>query len=146
MKYFLILCSSLLFPFIGKAQGSASGNESTSVAKGDTATKARVFNYVEQQPMPGFDPSEYLQANLHYPREARKANIEGKVIVKFVIDEIGTVSDVHIVRGIGGGCDEEAQRVVAAMPKWKPGTQNGKAVKVYFTLPINFVLEDRRKR
>ena len=100
-----------------------------------------IFNYVEQQPAPSFDMPAYLQKNLHYPDAAREGNIEGRVIVKFVVNEDGGVSDVTIVRGIGGGCDEEAKRVVAAMPHWKAGKQNGKAVKVYFTLPIQFKLE-----
>jgi protein TonB len=62
-------------------------------------------------------------------------------VVKFVVNEDGHISEVQVVRGIGGGCDEEAKRVVQAMPAWKPGKQNGKAVKVYFTLPIQFKLE-----
>ncbi len=145
MKPFLVFFSFLLVPLTGISQTKAIlSSESNSVVNGDT-TKPRVFNYVEEQPAPGFSVPEYLQNNMHYPDEARKNNIQGRVIVKFIVDELGNIVDVHTIRGIGGGCDEEAQRVVAAMPKWKPGTQNGKLVKVYFTLPINFVLEDPKK-
>jgi protein TonB len=100
-----------------------------------------IFSYVEQMPVSGYDMSAYLSKNLHYPDAARESNIEGRVLVKFVVNEDGAVSDVQVQRGIGGGCDEEAKRVVAAMPNWKPGKQNGKPVKVYFTLPIMFKLE-----
>jgi len=100
-----------------------------------------IFQYVEQPPTFDGDYTAYLAKNLKYPDNARENNIEGRVIVKFVVNEDGKVSDVQVVRGIGGGCDEEAKRVVAAMPHWKPGKQNGKAVKVYFNLPIVFKLE-----
>ena len=100
-----------------------------------------IFNYVEQMPAAGYDMAKYLQDNLRYPDAARESNIDGRVIVKFVVNEDGSVSDVQIVRGIGAGCDEEAKRVVSKMPPWKPGKQNGKPVKVYFTLPIVFKLE-----
>ena len=100
-----------------------------------------IFTYVEQMPAPSYDRDKYLHDNLKYPASAHDNNISGRVIVKFIVDENGAVGDVQIVRGIGGGCDEEAKRVVSSMPKWKPGKQNGKPVKVYFTLPINFTLE-----
>lgn len=96
---------------------------------------------VEQMPVPGFDMDEYLGKNLHYPAAASENNIQGRVGIRFVVNEDGSVSNVQVTRGIGGGCDEEAVRVVSAMPKWKPGRQNGKPVKVYFQLPINFRLD-----
>jgi protein TonB len=100
----------------------------------------QIFQYVEQ--MPEFnDISGYLSKNVRYPEQARSNNVEGRVILKFVVNEDGSVSGITILRGIGSGCDEEAKRVLAAMPKWKPGKQNGRAVKVYFTLPIVFKLE-----
>jgi protein TonB len=71
---------------------------------------------------------------------ARETHIEGRVTIKFVVNEDGSISNAKVVRAIGGGCEEEALRVINSMPKWKPGKQNGKAVKVYFTLPVNFVL------
>src|SRR5690606_40561391 len=83
----------------------------------------------------------WLQNNLRYPDQAREAGQEGKVFVKFVVSEDGSISDVQIQRGFGYGSEEEAKRVVRMMPKWTPGKQNGRAVKVYFNLPITFRLE-----
>lgn len=84
---------------------------------------------------------EYLKKNLKYPQRAIDANITGTVHVGFVVNENGSISQVKVLRGIGGGCDKEAIRVVKAMPKWKPGKQRGKAVKCSFTLPVRFVLK-----
>lgn len=97
--------------------------------------------YAEEMPQFMGDIIAYLSSHLHYPDAARSQNIEGKVIIKFVVNEDGSVSDAKVSRGIGGGCDEEAVRVVSGMPKWKPGKHMGKAVKVYYTLPIRFTLE-----
>lgn len=101
----------------------------------------QIFTYVEQMPEFNGNVQEYLANKLRYPDQAREAGIEGRVIVKFVVNEDGDISDAQVVRGIGGGCDEEALRVVKSMPKWKAGKQNGRPVKVYFTLPISFRLE-----
>ena len=84
--------------------------------------------------------AEYLQKNINYPQRAKELNIEGKVYLKFVIDEYGNVGNVSVQRGIGYGCDEEAVRVVRKMPRWKPGKQGGRPVKVWFNLPIDFKL------
>jgi protein TonB len=101
----------------------------------------QIYTYVEQMPESSVDVTSYLAKNIRYPEQAKENNIEGRVILKFVVNEDGAVSDISVVRGIGGGCDEEAKRVVAGMPKWKPGKQNGRPVKVYFTLPIVFKLQ-----
>lgn len=101
----------------------------------------QIFTYVEQMPEFNGNVQEYLGNKLRYPDQAREAGIEGRVIVQFVVNEDGDISDAVVKRGIGGGCDEEALRVVKSMPKWKPGKQNGRPVKVYFTLPISFKLE-----
>jgi len=101
----------------------------------------KVYSYVEQMPSAPYEMNEYLAKNIHYPKAARKASVQGRVIVQFVVNEDGSISDVKVLRGIGAGCDEEAARVVREMPKWKPGKQNGKAVKTSFTQPISFRLE-----
>lgn len=98
--------------------------------------------YIEHMPSAGFVINEYLSENIIYPKAARKAGIEGRVIVKFVVDEDGAICDVRLLKGIGGGCDEEAVKVVSEMPFWNPGIQNGETVRVYFTLPITFRLTD----
>jgi protein TonB len=83
----------------------------------------------------------YLRDNLNYPRIAKEAGITGTVYVNFVIDAQGKVTNVTLIRGIGGGCDEEALRVVSGMPAWKPGKNGGRAVRVGFSMPIRFILE-----
>ncbi|MFN3940550.1 MAG: energy transducer TonB, partial [Chitinophagales bacterium] len=99
---------------------------------------------VEEMPtFPGGDKAlyEYLAKNIKYPAVAKDNGIEGKVYIKFVVNEDGSVSQVSLARGIGGGCDEEAMRVVSGMPKWTPGKQRGKNVKVWYTLPVYFKLQ-----
>ncbi|HNQ20779.1 MAG TPA: energy transducer TonB [Bacteroidales bacterium] len=102
-----------------------------------------IFTFVEEYPeFPGGDKAlrEYILNNIKYPEVARTSGITGTVYVQFVVEKDGSISDVKVVRGIGGGCDEEAGRVVKSMPRWKPGKQRGQPVRVYFTLPIEFKL------
>ncbi len=103
-----------------------------------------VFTIVEEMPsFPGGDAerNKFLAANIQYPQQATENGIQGTVYVSFVVDSKGNVTDVKILRGIGGGCDEEALRVVRMMPKWHPGKQNGKNVRVLFNMPIYFKLQ-----
>lgn len=81
---------------------------------------------------------KFLSYFLIYPFEAQNAGIKGKVLVEFIIDEIGIISDVNVTKGIGYGCDEAAAYAVNNLPDWKPGYQRGKPVKVRMTLPITF--------
>ncbi len=83
----------------------------------------------------------WLGKNLSYPAIAVRNGIEGKVYVKFIVEKDGTISTLEVVKGIGFGCDEAALRTLQKMPKWNPGKQNGRAVRVYFTLPISFKLQ-----
>ncbi len=99
-----------------------------------------VYNYVEHMPEFNGDLKLYMASNIHYPDEARKAGVEGRVVLSFVVNEDGKVSDIQVLRGISTACDEEAIRVVKEMPDWKPAKQNGKAVKVRYTLPVIFSL------
>lgn len=110
-------------------------------------TKARfgssVYTFVEKMPeYPGGVDAlmNYLSKNIKYPKAARKNNIQGKVFLKFVVSADGSINNVTIIRGIGGGCEEEAVRVVENMPRWFPGYANGEAVDVWYTLPIVFTL------
>ncbi len=114
-------------------------NAQQTPAVGPTPT---IFRYVEVMPKANYDLSKYLSENIHYPDTARKYNIEGRVLIKFVVTEDGIISDCQILKGIGGGCDEEALRVIKNLPPWIPGKQDGKPVKVYYTLPIVFKLTD----
>ena len=81
---------------------------------------------------------KYIQDNRQYPDEAKENDVHGKVLVSFIVERDGTLSDVKVKRGIGSGCDEEAVRVITSMPKWKPGEQGGKAVRTSLTLPVTF--------
>ncbi|WP_462318924.1 energy transducer TonB, partial [Marinilabilia sp.] len=103
-----------------------------------------VFFIVEDMPeFPGGDAAlhKYLATSVEYPVIAQENGIQGRVYVKFVINTDGSVTDVQIARGVDPSLDKEALRVVRDMPKWKPGKQRGKAVRVSYTVPINFVLQ-----
>lgn len=103
-----------------------------------------VFFIVEDMPeFPGGDAAlhKYLATSVEYPVIAQENGIQGRVYVKFVINTDGSVTDVQIARGVDPSLDKEALRVVRNMPKWKPGKQRGKAVRVSYTVPINFVLQ-----
>ncbi len=104
----------------------------------------QIFVVVEAMPeYPGGDAArmEFLNKNIKYPTMARESGIQGRVYVTFVVEKDGSVTDVRVLRGIGGGCDEEAVRVVKAMPKWIPGRQRNKPVRVQFNLPVRFTLQ-----
>ncbi|MCD4772627.1 MAG: TonB family protein [Bacteroidales bacterium] len=110
----------------------------------DEVEEAEIFTVVESMPkFPGGEGAmnKYLGKNIEYPQMARESGIHGRVYVTFVVETDGRVTDIKILRGIGGGCDEEAVRVVKNMPKWNPGKQRGKPVRVQFNLPIKFTLQ-----
>lgn len=103
-----------------------------------------VFVLVEEMPeFPGKDIARisFLSRNIIYPQQATEKGIEGTVYISFIVDSAGNIFNAKILRGIGGGCDEEALRVLNLMPRWIPGRQNGKNVAVLFTMPIIFSLD-----
>jgi TonB family protein len=85
----------------------------------------------------------YLAKTIRYPKVARDNNVQGRVILTFVIEKDGSVSDIKVLRGIGSGCDEEAVRAIKASPKWIAGRQNGKKVRTQFSVPVQFALEKK---
>lgn len=102
-----------------------------------------IFEIVETAPTPegGMEQwNAYLRKNLKYPSQAKRMGIEGTVYISFVVNSDGSIQDVKLLRGIGAGCDEEALRVVQNAPKWNPGKQRGRAVRVQMSLPIRFKL------
>ena len=106
--------------------------------------EAEIFKVVEEMPeFPGGAAKmmEFIQKNIKYPLMARESDIQGRVFVNFVVEPDGSITNVTVMRGIGGGCDEEALRVVQSMPNWKPGKQRGSAVRCSFTVPIIFKLQ-----
>ena len=104
-----------------------------------------IYQMVEVMPeFPGGTAKmmDYLSKNIKYPEEAKEKGISGRVFLSFVIEKDGAVSNVKVAKGIGKECDDEALRVVKAMPKWKPGLQKGKPVRVNYMLPIFFKLDE----
>ena len=100
-----------------------------------------IFVIVEDSPMPIGGMSafyQYVNNNIKYPIQALTLNIEGRVFVQFIVGKDGSLTDITVIRGIGGGCDEEAIRVVKGAPEWNPGKQRGKPVRVKMVLPIIF--------
>ncbi|MDB5286264.1 MAG: energy transducer TonB [Mucilaginibacter sp.] len=103
----------------------------------------QIFTAVEQSPaFPGGDAkfNAYLGKAIRYPAIARENNVQGRVILTFVVERDGSLTDIKVVRGIGSGCDEEAIRALKASPKWKPGIQNGRPVRVQYSVPVQFAL------
>ncbi|MBC8319584.1 MAG: M56 family metallopeptidase [Bacteroidetes bacterium] len=139
----LVGLSLVLFACSGPMQDDAVvENKKTEIISDDPD----VFTVVEQMPEYSGGMDElitYLSNNIKYPIEAKEKGIQGKVFVSFIVDTDGGVIKAKVIRGIGGGCDEEAVRVVSSMPNWIPGKQRGELVKVSYNIPINFVLDEK---
>lgn len=104
----------------------------------------KVFDVVEQMPQYPGGPSalfEYLSKNIRYPAVAEENGIQGRVIVTFVVEKDGSITDVKVAKSVDPSLDKEAQRVVKSMPHWIPGKQNGSAVRVKYTVPVTFRLQ-----
>ncbi|TGE17153.1 energy transducer TonB [Hymenobacter elongatus] len=120
------------------------GAAGTDSGAATVAPPAKPFVYVEVMPEFAGGISalrQYMQRNLHFPRQALAAAISGKVFVSFTVQADGSISDVQVLKGLGYGTDEEAARVVSNMPSWTPGRQNSRPVAVRYTLPITFQYE-----
>jgi len=122
--------------FFDKDGGMAAGNATIPPAP-------YVYSYVEQMPVACYSVNDYIAESLKYPEAARAHNIEGRVIIKFVINDDGSVTDAVVVRGIEKSCDEMALQVISSMPSWLPGMQNGSPVHTYFTMPVVFKLTQK---
>lgn len=138
---------SVINPVIKGANGTGYAildfNQQTNQMIDATVGEDEVFSIVEEQPEPVGGMKQfyqYITESLQYPAEAKNAGIEGKVYVQFVIQEDGSLHDVAAIKGIGGGCDEEAVRVIEEGPNWVPGKQRGKNVRVRMVMPIAFRL------
>lgn len=104
----------------------------------------KVFDVVEQMPSFPGGPSalmEWLSNNVKYPVVAQENGVQGRVVVSFVVERDGSITDVKVVRGVDPSLDREASRVVRAMPRWIPGKQNGSAVRVKYNVPVAFRLQ-----
>ena len=124
-------------------------NDSSESKPTETSREAKVGEngeYMVCEEMPEFpggmaECMKYLGKNVKYPEDCKKEGVDGRVIVQFVVYEDGSIKDAKVVRGIHPSLDKEALRVVEGMPKWKPGKQDGKAVKVKYTIPVSFKLQ-----
>lgn len=109
----------------------------------DKSADKEIKDFASVEVLPEFEGGmagwgAYLQKTLKYPEEAKKNNIQGRVILSFVVEKDGSLTEIKVLRGIGGGADEESVRVLSESPKWKPGIQNGRPVRVAYTMPIFF--------
>lgn len=143
----------ILLPLASVAQHANPAIINDSVRLVDSATgavtlkhKSEVLRFADRMPEPPYDLYKYLSTHIDYPRKARKEKIRGKVMIRFVVDTDGTIIEPEVVRSVHPLLDAEALAVVTNMPKWKPGKQDGKPVKVYFSLPINFNLSEPDKK
>lgn len=106
--------------------------------------ETKVFDVVEEMPQFPGGPSalfEYLSKNIRYPVVAEENGVQGRVIVTFVVERDGSITDVKVIKSVDPSLDKEAQRVVKSMPHWIPGKQNGSAVRVKYTVPVTFRLQ-----
>lgn len=131
--------------FIGSISVSAMGISQIKETKGFAFSQEAIKDFASVDVLPEFPGGmkgwgDYLQSSLKYPDELRKNKITGRVILSFIVLKNGSITDVKVLRGIGGGADEEAVRVVKESPKWKPGILKGEPVNVAYTMPIFFQL------
>ena len=125
---------------VAHVSGPAMGPPAATQEEGD---EGEVFEIVEQNPMfPGGNEAlmKWLSKNLKYPASAQENGIQGRVLVQFVVNKDGSIVEPKVLRSVDPALDKEALRVVSAMPKWQPGKQRGKTVRVRFTLPVTFRL------
>lgn len=122
-----------------------------------SSQRAEIFKVVEEMPaFPGCEEktdrtekkkcstekmNTFIYSNLLYPEIAKESAVQGIVVVRFAVEKDGSLTNIEVVRDIGAGCGEEALRIVKAMPKWNPGKQRGREVRVQFNLPVKFKLD-----
>ncbi|WP_316749983.1 TonB family protein [Pedobacter gandavensis] len=126
-------------PQVGKGGGGVVSSGGPAEIDNEIYNAAGVEVYPEfEGGMKGW--AKFLQRNLRYPELAQENGVQGRVLVSFVIERDGSISDVKLINGIGSGCDEEALRVIRKSPRWKPGRQNAETVRVRYTIPLAFAL------
>lgn len=128
---------------VSASQNTAVANYTPPVEDQDVQQQ-QIFVVVEDMPhFPGGEAAlmKYLGTHIQYPDLAKESGIQGTVFINFVVEPNGHIDHVKVLRGIGGGCDQEAVKVVKNMPKWVPGKQRGKPVRVSFNLPVKFTLQ-----
>ena len=132
MKKLILIAALSFIAFASKAQTQTPVTDST------------IYNSVQEPPVyPGgmSNFARYLGASIRYPMYSREHNIQGRVIIQFIVEKDGRLSNIHILRSVSPDIDQEAMRVMQGCPNWVPGTQSGKPVRVKFTIPLNFQLQ-----
>ena len=145
--YYIVDNSTGAIYFMGTYCGEGGVKVNVQGRKKNNSTD-EIFKSVEQMPQfPGGDAAlmEYLDSHIQYPPEAAKNNIQGRVILQFVVDKTGKVGEVKVVRSVDKDLDKEAVRLIKTLPKFIPGRQNGQAVAVWYTLPVTFKLSEKGK-
>lgn len=147
----ITLVGLMLFVISCKSSKDSTFSKNMDIPMGENSAQGsndEIFDMVDDSPgFPGGIKAweNFMKDNLKYPKLAKDDGIEGTVYVVFIINKDGSVSDAEILRGIGGGCDEEALRVVNASPNWNPGKKDGRIVKTRMRLPINYALGKKDK-
>ena len=139
IKYLLI--GALMIVFSNATMAQTNSGDSANKIEGDSV---RIYDVVEQMPsFPGGNQAlfQYLSKHIKYPVVAEDKGIQGLVIVTFVVERDGSVTDVRVAKSVDASLDKEAVRVVSGMPRWIPGKQNGSAVRVKYTVPVTFRLQ-----
>lgn len=129
-----------------ESNGSSSKGEGMEGIGEGTSSGTEIYSTSFLEAMPEFPGgmkawANFLTKNLNYPSMAAENGISGRVLVSFVVEKNGEISNLKVIKGIGGGCDEEAMRVIKKSPAWKPGMQNGRAVRVAYMMPVVFRME-----
>lgn len=140
LKLQLSLLALLAIPGIASAQDTAKVKQPVVTQAKQPSTNKDVFYAVEVEPRFNGDFGQYISRNLRYPEVDKLVGITGKVFIQFVIERDGSVVEVAPVKCLGAGCTSEAVRVISMSPKWLPGIQNSKPVRVMYTVPISFSL------
>jgi protein TonB len=127
------------------SEGAGNGTGVGTNASEGSGTGEEIYNAIDIEAYPEFEGGmkawyKFIQRNLRYPASAIEQEKQGKVFISFVIERDGSISDIKVMKGVGYGMDEEASRVIGKSPKWKPGKQNGKSVRVRFNMPITFAM------
>ena len=150
MKLFHRLCFILLLlsSYKASAQSESPANEGIEGIKGTPINDSTVvYTYVGEWPsFPGGNQArnKFLADNINYPRAAEKKGIEGRVIIAFIIEKDGTITNVELLKGVEASLDEEAMRVVKLMPRWNPGKNNGEPVRTKHKVDVVYKLESRK--
>lgn len=139
----------ILFTMMTLCMSATAWAQKTVVSNEADPQEEGAFDVVEEMPVfPGGMSAlmQFLGQNIKYPEDAQKLNKQGRVVASFVIEKDGSVSNAVVNRNVWPSLDAEALRVIRAMPKWTPGKQNGKVVRVKYTIPINFSIPADEKK